>query len=65
MINVGLNIPLFMDGCAQLSADEVLEGCKIASLRRAISRIKNLNISKGTLPNTLTRIANQIVAVSL
>lgn len=66
-INVDLNIPPFMDGRAQLPADEVLEGRKIASLRvhveRAINRIKNFNIIKGTLPITLSRIANQIVGV--
>ena len=49
-INVDLNIPPFMDGRAQLPADEVFEGCKIASLRvhvdRVINRIKNNSIIK-------------------
>ena len=43
-INVDLNIPPFMDGHAQLPADEVLEGRKISSLRvhveQAINRTK-------------------------
>ena len=32
-INVDLNIPPFMDGRAQLPANEILEGHKVASLR--------------------------------
>ena len=42
--NVDLNIPTFMDGRAQLPADEVFDRRKIASLRvhmkQAINRIK-------------------------
>ena len=66
-IKVDLNIPPFMEGRGQLPASEVLEGRKIASLRihieRVIGRIKNYAILKGTLPITLSRIANQIVSV--
>lgn len=66
-IKVDLNIPPFMEGRAQLPAQEVLEGRKIASLRihveRAIGRIKNFSILKTSLPITFSRIANQIVCV--
>ena len=64
---VDLNIPPFMEGREQLPADEVKRGRSIASLRihveRAIGRIKNYAILKGTLPITMIRIANQIVCV--
>ena len=64
---VALNIPPFMEGREQLPADEVKRGRTIASLRihveRAIGRIKNYTILKGTLPITMIRIANQIVSV--
>lgn len=66
-INVGLNIPPFMEGRGQLPACEVMEGRKIASVRihveRAINRIKRFSILQGPLPITLSRIANQIVTV--
>ena len=66
-VGAELNIPPFMEGRSQLPATEVLEGRKIASLRihveRAIARIKNFTILKGSLPITLTRIANKIVCV--
>ena len=66
-INVELNIPPFMEGRACLLSEEVQRGRKIASLRihveRVIGRIKNYSILKGTLPLTLSRIANQIVSV--
>ena len=66
-IGADLNIPPFMEGRAQLPAAEVLEGRRIASVRihieRAIGRIKNFSILKGSLPITLSRIANQIVCV--
>ena len=66
-INVGLNVPPFMEGRARLPSEEVQRGRKIASLRihveRVIGRIKNYSIIKDTLPLTLSRIANQIVSV--
>lgn len=66
-IKVGLNIPPFMEERGQLPACEVMEGRKIASVRihveRAINRIKCFSILKGSLPITLSRIANQIVTV--
>ena len=66
-IGVDLNISPFLEGRSQLSSDKVLEGRKIASLRihveRAIGRIKLYSIIKGTLPITLSKIANQIMCV--
>ena len=56
-----------MEGRGKLPAAEVLEGRKISSLlihaERVIGRIKNYTILKGTLPITLSRMANQIVCV--
>ena len=67
MLAVDLNIPPFLEGREQLPADEVEHGRSIASLRihveRAIGRIKNYTILKGTLPITMIRVANQIVSV--
>ena len=67
LIDVNLNIPPFLEGRGKLPAKEVLEGRKIASVRvhveRPINRIKCFNVLKGTLPITLSRIANQIVGV--
>ena len=58
-----LNIPPFLEGSGKLPAAEVLEGRKIAPLHihieRVIGRIKNA-ILKGTLPITLSRMANNI-----
>ena len=65
--NVALNIPPFMDGKPQLTAEDVKSGRSIASLRihieRVIGRIKNYAILKSTLPLSMIRLANQIVAV--
>ena len=66
-IDVGFNIPPFLNGKQQFSADEVQEGRRIASSRiiveRAIGRIKSFTILKHTLPISLSRISNQIVYV--
>ena len=66
-ISVELNMPPFLDGRAQLPAKEIQEGRKIASLRihveRAIGRMKNFDILKGTIPITTARQINQIVCV--
>ena len=52
-IGVELNMPPFMEGRTQLSADEVLSGRKIASVRvhveRVIGRVKNFSILKDIL----------------
>ena len=39
IINVGLNIPPFMEGRARLPSDEVQRGRKIASLRIHVERV--------------------------
>ena len=66
-IGVELNIPPFLDGQQQFPAEKVQQGRHIASLsihiEHAIGRIKTYNILKSTLPNTLARIANQVVSV--
>ena len=63
-VGATLNIPPFLSGRKQLSAEEVQATRKIASVRihveRAIGRIKNFAILRGTLPLTM---ANQIVCV--
>ena len=66
-LNINLNLPPFMEGKQQLSAEQVSEGRKIASLRihveRAIGRIKSYAILCQELPITMARIINQIVTV--
>lgn len=66
-VGVDLNIPAFLSGRPQLSADEVQHIRHIASVRihveRAIGRIKNFTILKSTLLLTLACLANQIVCV--
>ena len=66
-LNIELNLPPFMEGRSQLPALQVQKGRKIASLRihveRAIGRIKNYTILKGTIPLSMARIINQIVCV--
>lgn len=64
---VSLNIPPFMEGRSQLSLNDIKRGRKISSLRihveRAIGRIKNFSILQGTMPLTMSRIADKIVTV--
>ena len=66
-IGVHLNIPPFLDGRAQLPAEEVKKGRGIASLRihveRAIGRIKQFSILKGTYPLSMVRLLNQVLCV--
>ena len=66
-LNVDLNIPPFLEGKKQLSAQNVKYGRQIASLRihveRAIGRIKNFQILKGVFQLNSARILNRIVAV--
>ena len=56
-----------MDGKQQLISEETQRGCQIASLcihvERTIGHIKNYAILKGTFPNAMIRLANQIVSV--
>ena len=64
---IKLNISLFMEYRSQNPAEDIRKGCKIASLRihveRAIRRIKNFTILKGTLSFSMSRTANQIAQV--
>ena len=64
---IGLNIPPFKGSRAQLTAQEVQETVRIATVRihveRAIGRIKNYHILDGTLPLTLAHVADQIFTV--
>ena len=66
-LGVNLNIPPFMEVRKQLPTEEVLKGRQIASVRihveRAIGRIRNYSILKGTLPLSMARLANQIVCM--
>lgn len=66
-LNIELNLPPFMEGKQQLTAEKVQEGRTIASLRihveRAIGRIKTFRILQETIPITLARLTNQIVHV--
>ena len=59
-LNVALNLPPFMEGRSQLPASQVQEGRKIASLRihveRAIGRVKNYSILKGTFPISMSHV---------
>ena len=64
---VTVNIPPFLAGSDQLTAAQTEETMSIASVRihveRAIGRIKTYHILDGTLPNTLSPYATQIVTV--
>ena len=63
-LNIELKIPPFMEGRQQLPAEEVQKGRKIRiHVERAIGRMKNFTILKGTIPISLARLANQIVCV--
>ena len=63
---VTVNMPPFLAGRDQVTAAET-ETMSIASVRihveRAIGRMKTYHILDGTLPNTLSPYATQIVAV--
>ena len=65
-INVDLNIPAFLNE-KQFTVQDISKGRKIASLRihveRAIGRIKNYSILKGTIPISMARLTNQIIHV--
>ncbi|XP_033732353.1 uncharacterized protein LOC117321864 [Pecten maximus] len=64
---VSLNIPPFLGGRSQFTAEEVDKTMKIASLRihveREIGRIKNYHLLDGVLPLSLAHVAGQIVKV--
>ena len=62
-----VNVAPFLAGRDQMTGVETQETMSIASLRihveRAIGRIKTYHILDGTLPNTLSLYASQIVKV--
>ena len=64
---VVVNMPPFLAGRDKMTGVETQETMSIASLRihveRAIGRIKTYHILDGTLPNTLSSYASQIVKV--
>ena len=66
-VNAELNMPPFMEGRPQLTAQEFRAGREIASLRIhvewAIGTIKNFTILSGTVPISLAHLANKIVSV--
>ena len=66
-LNIGLNIPPFLEKRKQLPPEDIEVGRKIASLRihveRAIGRIKKFHILKSTIPINMIRLTNQIVYV--
>ena len=65
-IKVGLNIPAFLNE-KQFSAEDIQIGRKIASLRihveRAIGRMKDFQILKGTIPISVARLTNQTIFI--
>lgn len=64
---VDLNLPPFKGQRDQLTAQEVEETSRIASVRihveRAIGRIKNYHILDGVLPLSLSHVADQVFSV--
>ena len=66
-VGADLNLPPFLRGKKQLSAEEVAEGRSIASLRihveRAIGRMKHYRILTGTIRLKMSRVLDQIVTV--
>ena len=60
-LGVKVNIPPFLKGKTQLEPEELVETRRIASLRihveRAMERKKNYHIFDGTLPSSLTDMA--------
>ena len=64
---VTLNIPPFKGNRSQLTAQEVEETARIASVRihveRAIGRVKGYHILDGVMPLTLQPLLNQIFSV--
>jgi len=66
-LGVQLNIPPFLGGDSQMSAEDVIRTQQIASVRihveRAINRIKNFWIWEGVLPLSLFGVVNQMWSV--
>ena len=66
-LGVGLNIPPFLGGNSQMSAEDVVRTQQIASWRihveRAINKIKNFHIWDGVIPLSLVGVVNQMWSV--
>ena len=66
-LGVRVNIPPFLRGKEQLEPNELVETCRIASLRihveRAMERIKNFHVFDRTIPSSLTEVAEQMFFV--
>lgn len=58
---ITLNLPPLMEGWAQLPAEQVKRGCKVASFR--VDRVIGNAILKGTLPLSMSRISYQVIHV--
>ena len=67
-LGVKLNIPPFLGGDSQMSAEDVTRTQQIARVRihveRAINKIKNFRIWEGVLPLSLFGVVNQMWSVS-
>jgi len=66
-LGVSLNIPPFLGGNSQMSAEDVVRTQQIASVRihveRAINKIKNVRIWEGVVPLSLFGVVNQMWTV--
>lgn len=64
---VNLNIPPFLGGNSQMSAEDVVRTQQIASVRihveRAINKMKNFRIWEGVVPLSLFGVVNQMWSV--
>ena len=62
-LDVEVNISLFLKGKIQFEPEELVETCRIASLRihfeRVMERIKNYHIFDKTFPSSLTDVAEE------
>ena len=66
-LGVSLNIPPFLGGNSQMTAEDVVRTQQIASVRihgeRAINKIKNFRIWEGVVPLSLFSVLNQMWTV--
>jgi alcohol dehydrogenase YqhD (iron-dependent ADH family) len=66
-LGVSLNIPPFLGGDSQMSAEDVIKTHQIASLRiyveRAINKIKNFHIWDSVIPLSMFGVVNQMWSV--
>lgn len=66
-LGVNLNIPPFLGGNSQMSAEDVVRTQQIASVRihveRAINKMKNFRIWEGVVPLSLFGVVNQMWSV--